>query len=235
MVTALYLEDMFLREFEARIVSVKDSKYVVLDQTAFYPKSGGVAGDLGTLSRGSDEFRVVFVGKFEGQISHEVEPEGLQAGDVVTGMLDWKRRYRLMRYHTAAHVISGVFFQNSAAKITGNEIDADQGRIDFSIEDFDRRLVEDYVEKANQVIARDLPVVVYNMSKEELDRSPGLLKLAKGLPIGVKEVRIVDISGFDAQPDGGCHVASLGEVGRISLEKIVNKGKDNRRLYFKLV
>jgi len=235
MAESLYLQDMYLKEFGARVVSVTDGKYVVLDRTAFYPKSGGVACDRGVLVRGPATFDVVFAGKFGGQISHEVQPEGLRPGDEVSGRLDWERRHLLMRYHTAAHVISGVFYKHSTAKITGNELDVDGGRIDFSLQDFDRQLIEGYVEKANQLIAQDLPVVAYTIAREELDRRPDMVKLAAGLPEGLREVRVVDIKGFDAQPDGGCHVASLGEVGRIVLQKLVNKGKDNRRLYFTLI
>jgi len=145
---ALYLDDMFLKEFEAEVVSVKDGKFIVLDQTLFYPKSGGIANDEGILVRGSDTFNVVYVGKFSGQISHEVDKEGLQVGEKVTGTLDWNRRYKLMRFHTAAHVLSGAFFKNLGAKITGNEISTlDQGRIDFNLENFDRKLIEEQVKR----------------------------------------------------------------------------------------
>ncbi|MHA1207063.1 MAG: alanine--tRNA ligase-related protein, partial [Candidatus Hodarchaeales archaeon] len=99
---ALYLNDMYLQEFEAEVISVTDEKFIVLSQTAFYPKSGGVSYDQGVLIRGNEEFKIVFVGKFSGKISHEVEKEGLKVGDRVTGKLNWNRRYTLMRYHTAA-------------------------------------------------------------------------------------------------------------------------------------
>lgn len=234
MVKELYLEDMNLKEFEAEVISVTEGKYVVLDQTAFYPKSGGVANDEGRLIRGSDVFKVVYVGKFKGKISHEVSPEGLQVGDKVIGKIDWERRYNLMRYHTAAHVLSGIFFKYSSAKITGNDISLNQGRIDFNLEDFDRSLIEDYVDKANEVIEQDLPVIIYNISRVELDQHPDLTKLAMGLPKGITNVRIVDIQGFDRQPDGGCHISTLKEIGKISMKKLVNKGKNNRRLYFNL-
>jgi len=231
---ALYLDDMELMEFEAEVTSVKDGKYITLDRTSFYPKSGGVACDVGTLARGSDVFDVVYVGKFGGEISHEVSTEGLRAGDAVTGKLDRKRRCTLMRYHTAAHVLSGVFFKNSTAKITGNNITVDEGRIDFNIDEFDRGLIEEYVEKSNEVIEMDLPVVAYGITRGELDEDPNLLKLASGIPPDITDVRVIDIQGFDRQPDGGCHVSSLSEIGRIKLGKIVNKGKNNRRLYFTL-
>jgi len=229
----LYLDDMFLKEFEAEVVSVKDGKYIVLDQTSFYPKSGGIANDEGTLVRGSDTFNVVYVGKFGGQISHEVDKEGIQIGDKVTGTLDWNRRYKLMRFHTAAHVLSGAFFKNLGAKITGNEISTlDQGRIDFNLENFDRKLIEEQVEKSNEIIQADYPVEVYYLQRSEVEKDPDLIKLAMGLPKNIDVIRIVDIKNFDRQPDGGCHVLSLKEIGKISIKKLVNKGKNNRRLYF---
>jgi len=230
---ALYLNDMLLKEFEAEVVSVKDGKYIVLDQTLFYPKSGGIANDEGTLVRGSDTFNVVYVGKFGSQISHEVDKEGIKIGDKVTGTLDWNRRYNLMRFHTAAHVLSGAFFKNLGAKITGNEISSlDQGRIDFNLENFDRKLIEEQVEKSNEIIQADYPVEVYYLQRSEVEKDPDLIKLAMGLPKNIDVIRIVDIKNFDRQPDGGCHVSSLTEIGKISIKKLVNKGKNNRRLYF---
>ncbi|MFW9854628.1 MAG: alanyl-tRNA editing protein [Candidatus Thorarchaeota archaeon] len=237
MAKALYLEDMFMKEFKAKVISVTNEKYIVLDQTAFYPKSGGIANDTGTLTRRGDNevFKVVYVGKFSGETSHEVDQEGLAVGDEVTGKLDWGRRYTLMRYHTAAHVLSGAFYKFLGAKITGNEISSpDQGRIDFNLENFDRSLIEEHVEKSNEIIQKDHPVQAYYMSRDEVESEPDLVKLSMGLPKGLKRIRIVDIRGFDRQPDGGCHIKSLKEIGKIRLKKMVNKGKNNRRLYFTL-
>ena len=223
---------MNLKEFEAEVISVSDGKYVVLDRTAFYPKSGGVANDLGTLTCGKKEYSVVFVGKFGGKISHEVNEEGLKIGDRVVGKINWDRRYKLMRYHTAAHVLSGAFYKFLQAKITGNEITLDQGRIDFNLEDFDRSLIEEQVENSNRIIQNDYKVKVYYLSRKEVEADPNLTKLVMGLPKNLDQLRIVDITNFDRQPDGGCHVQSLREIGVIKIKKLVNKGRNNRRLYF---
>ena len=232
----LYQDEMCLKEFEARVVSVKDGKYVMLDRTAFYPRSGGVANDTGKLIRKGDGkvFDVVFVGKLDGGISHEIGEPGLEIGDRITGVIDWERRSELMRYHTAAHVLSGAFWNEGKVKISGNELDIGQGRIDFTFDDFDKELIESFVDKANEAIENDLPVEVYHISRDELDSDPDMVKLAVGLPDSIKQVRIVDIKGLDRQPDGGCHVRSLGEVGRITVTKMKNKGKSNRRMYFVL-
>ena len=232
MVETIYLTDMYQKEFEAEVVSVTDGKFIVLDQTAFYPKSGGVANDEGLLIRDNDEFNVVYVGKFSGTISHEVDKPGLKVGDKIIGKLDWDRRYTLMRYHTAAHVLSGAFYLNLNAKITGNEISINQGRVDFNLENFDRALIEQEVCNSNKIISKDHSVEVYSLDRKEVEADPDLTKLAMGLPKNIQKLRIVDIKNFDRQPDGGCHVRSLKEIGNIKIKKLVNKGKNNRRLYF---
>ena len=137
---ALYLENMQLHEFQAEVCSIAEDKYIQLNQTAFYPKSGGVDGDTGVLIRESDKknFKVVFTAKVNGEISHEVDHPGLKIGDKVTGIIDWNRRYELMRYHTAAHVLSGVFWNEAKVKIGGNNLVMGKGRVDFTFEDFNR-------------------------------------------------------------------------------------------------
>ncbi|MFX0140489.1 MAG: alanine--tRNA ligase-related protein, partial [Candidatus Hodarchaeota archaeon] len=227
MVQELYADDMFLKEFDAEVISVKDDKFIVLNQTAFYPKSGGVAHDEGVFIREDNEvFNVVYVGKFGGKISHEVDKGGLKVGDKIKARLDWNRRWNLMRYHTAAHVLSGILFKHTNAKITGNDIDVNQGRMDFNLENFDRQLIEEMVEKANNTISQDFPVEVYYMAREEAEQQEDLIKLAMGIPKNIKTLRIVDIKGFDRQPDGGCHVNSTKEIGTIVMGKIKNKGKN---------
>ncbi|MHA2295775.1 MAG: alanine--tRNA ligase-related protein [Candidatus Hodarchaeales archaeon] len=231
----LYQEDMFLKEFEAEVDSVKNGKYVVLNQTAFYPKSGGIDYDAGILTRLSDGkvFNVVFTGKFSGKISHEVDQEGLQTGDKVKGELNWDRRYKLMRYHTALHVLGGVFYKElGGVKVTGNDATTEQGRVDFNIENYNRTLIEEQVINANKIIDRDLSVFVYHITREEMNNDPDMMKLAMGIPKSIKNVRIVEIKNFDRMPDGGCHISSLKEIGKLAVKKIVNKGKNNRRLYF---
>lgn len=233
---ALYLDNMYLKEFEAKVVSVTDDKYVILDQTAFYPKSGGVDGDTGKLIRKSDgkEFLVVYTGKFSGKISHEVSETGLEKGDLIKGVINWERRHELMRYHTAAHLLSGVFWNENQVKITGNNLTPGKGRIDFNLEDFDRELIETLVDKANDIIKQNLEIKTSYISRKELEANPSFTKLAMGLPKSIKNVRMVEIDKYDKQPDGGCHVHHLKEIGHIKLTNLKNKGKDKRRLYYTL-
>jgi misacylated tRNA(Ala) deacylase len=229
----LYLKDPYLRAWKTVVKSV-NGKFVVLEDTSFYPKSGGQPWDTGTIKRGSETFRVVFTGKFSGEISHEMDREGLVRGDDVECGVDWDRRYLFMRYHTAAHVLSGLIFRETGATITGNQISEDKTRIDFSLDDFDRDLFMSFEEKANRIIQEAHPVKFMFISKDEAMKNPDLSKLAKGMPEGIKEFRVVDIEDFDKQLCGGTHIRNTSEIGRLSIVKMENKGKSNRRVYFSI-
>ena len=244
MVEQLYLTDPYLKEFEAVVVQA-EGKFVVLDKTAFYPSSGGQPFDTGKIVRLPDkkEFPVVFVGVVDGSlprngadssgqtvINHEVGLEGLKAGDRVSGMIDWERRYRLMRMHTAAHIILKYFFDKFNALVTGNQLDTDRSRIDFSMETFDFSRLKEYEKEINEIIQKDMPVSFRFVSSEEA-RDPELFKLAKG-HAGRERMRIVYIGEYDRQADGGCHVRRTGEIGRVIFVDFVNKGKNNRRVYY---
>lgn len=230
----LYMDDMNLRSFDATITSV-DATNIALDRTAFYPRSGGVDGDVGTLTRTSDgkSFTVTAVTKKSGDISHEVSEEGLVVGDAVRGDLDWERRYALMRYHTSAHLLAALF-HDLGAKITGNEITTEKGRMDFNLPDFDRELIETKIAEANALIAKGAPVSVSYMDRAEALATDHLVKLANALPPDVETLRIVTIEGIDEQADGGCHVSNINEIGTIAFVKADNKGKGNRRVYWTL-
>ena len=229
---ALYMDDSYLKEFEATVESVKDGKFVVLDRTAFYPSGGGQPHDTGVFVCNGEEYPVVSIGKFSGRISHEVAKPGLKEGDKVTGRINWDRRYKFMRMHTAAHILSSIFHNKLGALITGNQIDEDKTRIDFSMENFDKDRIVEYIGTANNIVKQDIPVRTYYLPREEALKMPGMVKLAGALPPDVRELRIVDIPGVDTQADGGTHVKSLAEIGTIEFVKAENKGKDNRRVYY---
>ena len=227
---------MTLQEFTATVLSVNDETRIILNQTVFYPKSGGVEGDMGLIIREPDGeiFTVIRTEKKGDEIIHIIDHPGLDPEDVVQGIIDWPRRYELMRYHTAAHVLSGVFWNEGQVKVTGNDISIGQGRIDFNFQDFQRDLIEKFVTQANEIIKQDLQIITYFISREELEKDPSLTKLAMGIPKHIETIRIVEIKGYDKQPDGGCHVSSLKAIGTVAITKIKNKGKNNRRLYFEL-
>lgn len=232
---ALYLDNSYIKEFDATVVSIKEGKFVTLDKTAFYPNGGGQPYDTGKMvTSDGKSFNVVYVGKFGRKISHQIEGEGLKEGDKVHCVIDWNRRYAHMRYHTAAHVISTVFNKNMGALITGNQLSTDKARFDFNIEHFDRDLIQKCVDKANTIIQQHLDVKTYYLPREEVEKR-GFTKLAKGLPENIKTLRIIEIDNFDIQADGGTHVLNTKEIGVMELIKCENKGKNNRRLYFKLI
>ncbi len=232
----LYSKDSYAKECEATVQEVKDGKFVMLDNNLFYPRGGGQPSDTGKLIRASDnaEFEVVFAGKFDGKISHEVSKEGLQPGDRLLCKLNWERRYMLMRMHTAAHALSAVIHNDTGALITGNNLEVDESRIDFNFEAFDKEKINLYVQKANEALAKDMPISVEFMQREEALKMPGMVKLASILPPSVPVLRIVSIGDLDRQADSGLHVRSTKEVGQLEVTKVQNKGKENRRVYFGL-
>jgi Ser-tRNA(Ala) deacylase AlaX len=229
MTRKLFWEDAYVREFDATVSSV-DGNQVVLDQTAFHPRGGGLVGDTGTLGG------VKVVDTIKGgddSIVHVLEQTSpLAVGNSVHGVIDWDRRHRIMRMHTSAHLLSAIFNKETGALITGNQIEPDKSRIDFSLDDFDRERMLVYCGHANEAIAKNPPVKTYFMKRDEALKIPGITKLASVMPPDVKDLRIVEIEGYDLQADGGVHVKNLGEIGKIDPLKFENKGKSNRRMYF---
>jgi misacylated tRNA(Ala) deacylase len=155
-------------------------------------------------------------------------------GTDLTGTPDWARRYTLMRYHTATHVLCAVMFNDHGVKVTGNQLTPEKGRVDFSFDAFDREVLEEGFRKANATIAQDLPVSIDWLPAQEALSRPELFKLETGFRHTLETLRLVRIADFDVQADGGCHVARLKEIGTLVLTKSENKGKSNRRVYFVL-
>jgi len=234
MTDRLYQRDSYLKAFDAR-VSASTPDGVVLDRTAFFPTSGGVLGDEGTLTGADGErFRVIETADTAEGVLHRLDRPGPKEGELVRGELDWSRRYLLMRYHTATHVLTGVMFNDYAVRVTGNQLTPDKGRVDFAFEQFDREVLEEGFRRSNALIDRDLAVQIGFVPAAEAKARPELFKLETTFPHDLPELRLVEIAGFDTQADGGCHVAHLKEVGRLVLTKCENKGKVNRRVYFVL-
>lgn len=230
----LYMQDCYLKEWDATVTKA-EGKYVVLDRTAFYPNSGGQPWDTGRMVRSDGtEFSVVFAGKFSGSISHEADKPGLKPGDRVHCTIDWERRYMLMRYHTAAHIVSKAIREETGATITGNQLATDKGRIDFDLDEFDKEKIMSYQEKVNSVISRNLSVKKYFLPRDQALQMPELFSLRDKLPPEVDEMRIVEIGDFDRSACGGTHLDNTSEIGRVTFTEISNKGKNNRRVYFTL-
>ena len=140
-----------------------------------------------------------------------------------------------MQAHTAAHVFASLLYIGTGALITGNQLEEDKIRFDFSLEKYDREILAEYIGKANELLGKDIPVKWYGIPKDEALKIPGIVKMAKALPPNVPKLRIVEIVGLDKQADGGTHVRNLKEIGHIKLLKTKNKGKNNRRVYFTIV
>lgn len=225
----LYLHDSYLREFDASVGAI-DGTGVVLDRTAFYPGGGGQPSDLGSLRWPGGTARVTEMRRNMDQLWHVLDGPTPAVGTAVHGALDWDRRYVIMRYHSALHVLVGVIYKQFGALVTGGAIHLDRARMDFSLEDLNKGRVATIESEANRIIQEKRRLLVRYVSREEFERSD-LSRLAGALlPPQVREVRVIDIEGFDAQADGGTHVANTEEIGRLTITKTENKGKVNRRL-----
>lgn len=230
---ALYFDNSYQKEFEASVIR-SDEKSIVLDKTLFYPTGGGQPHDAGKLICNGSEYNVISVRKSESDIVHELEKESLKQGDKVKGVIDWNRRYKLMRSHTAMHLISAIAVQDTGALITGNQIDIEKSRIDFDLENFNKDILQSFIDKANKIIKEDRKVKSYSLPREEALKIPEVFRLAKAFPDYIEKIRIVEIEDIDKQADGGTHVNSLKEIGSIELLDFENKGKNRRRIYFRL-
>lgn len=233
MTKLLYLKDSYIKEFEAAVTKV-EGKSVILDRTIFYPTSGGQPGDTGVIVADAKEYRVTSTKKAGPDIIHEVDHEGIKQGDSVTGMIDWARRHRFMRGHTACHVLSYVVNKETGALITGNQIAENKCRIDFDLKEFNREQIQSFEDKANSIIAEGVDVSVKFLPREEAFQIPSVMKLKNVLPPSIDTIRIVEIDNYDVQACGGTHVRNTEEIGRIQITKAENKGRDNRRIYFEL-
>jgi misacylated tRNA(Ala) deacylase len=231
MTELLYLKDCYMKEFDARVEDVL-KEGVVLNRTAFYPEGGGQPSDEGRLTDADgNEYVVYAVKRIHGKVVHELGEHGLIRGMSVHGVLNWERRYRLMRMHTASHVLSGVIYKETGALITGNQLGLERSRVDFSLKEFDRERIKEFERRANEIVDQGIEVRIRELPREEAFKLPSLFRLKNVLPKFVERVRFTDL-GFDQMACGGTHVRNTREIGRIVVLKAENKGKENRRIYF---
>ena len=225
----LFRAEPYTRTCEAT-VSAADAEAVRLDRTVFYPEGGGQPGDTGILR--ADDGTVIVVtntrkGEGADEVLHLIDPDSTPPapGSRVIAELDWERRHCHMRMHTCLHLLSAVI----DAPVTGGQLSAEKGRLDF---DVDRKLEKLAVqEELDALIARDLPVAARWISDEALVAQPELVKTMRVKPpSGQGRVRVIDVEGIDLQPCGGTHVARTGEIGAVIVRKIENKGRHNRRV-----
>jgi misacylated tRNA(Ala) deacylase len=228
----LYSTDQYARETEAAIVDVDpDDGRVLLDRTVFYPGGGGQPHDVGELVIGEDRLAVVRVAEDRRGVWHWLDGGLPRAGTSVLGQVDWERRYRLMRTHTAMHALCGVVWERFASPVTGGNMEPGTGRLDFELPDWDPEDKAPIEAELNRQLEAARPVEIAFLPRDEADRDPSLIRTKVSLlPESLREVRVVDIVGLDRQADGGTHVASTREVGRVRIGKVESKGKGFRRI-----
>jgi misacylated tRNA(Ala) deacylase len=235
----LYYGDAYVREFDATVAAVDGASgatRVALDRTAFYPGGGGQPADEGVLAIDGAAVRVAALKKEGSLIWHTLEgAPALAVGDAVHGALDWGRRYRLMRTHTAMHILCGVVWRDYAAQVTGGNMDPGEGRMDFEFASLTRGLISEIEAKVNVEVEAARPVRMQILPRAEAFAIPDLIRTKINLlPEGIQEVRTVEIVGLDLQADGGTHVANTQEVGRIKVADYKSKGAINKRIYIRL-
>jgi len=235
MTELLYQTDAYLKEFEAQVVDHLDGG-VVLDRTAFYPGGGGQPHDTGALAAADQSWPVKKVKRVKGRPVHYLHGDDLPpVGTTVAGRLDWERRYRLMRTHTALHILCGVVWRDYEASVTGGNMDPLKGRMDFEFETMRAELVDEIDQAINEEVAAARPLKVEILPREEAFQIPDLIRTKINLlPEGIQEVRTVEIEGLDLQADGGTHVANTREVGPIHVVDYKSKGRINKRIYIEL-
>jgi misacylated tRNA(Ala) deacylase len=228
----IYSTDQYARSVEATIVDVdRDDGRVLLDRTVFYPGGGGQPHDVGELVLADDRLKVVRVAQDGRGVWHWLDGGLPGTGTAVHGEVDWERRYRLMRTHTAMHALCGVVWDRFQSPVTGGNMEPGIGRLDFELPDWDPEDRTPLEESLNAQLAAARPVEIAFLPREVADQDPSLIRTKVSLlPPTLTEVRVVDIVGLDRQADGGTHVASTAEVGRVRIAKIESKGKGFRRI-----
>ncbi len=232
MTERIYSTQQYARETDATIVDVDpDDGRVLLDRTVLYPGGGGQPHDVGELTIGEDRLAVVRVDDDARGVWHWLEGGLPKVGTDVRAIVDWDRRYRLMRTHTAMHALCGVVWERYRSPVTGGNMEPGVGRLDFELPDWDPEDKASLEEELNAQLDAARPVEVSFLPREEADQDPSLIRTKVSLlPASLREVRVIDIVGLDRQADGGTHVASTTEVGRVRVAKVESKGKGFRRI-----
>jgi misacylated tRNA(Ala) deacylase len=228
----LELTDATLRDWEA-VVLRSDDEGIVLDRSAFYPGGGGQPPDHGVLLWGGVQTRIVGA-RHSADDVYLIAADGdplPPVGTPVQGALDDERRFALMRTHSALHLLAGVVFRDHGALVTGGNMEPLEARMDFNLPEVPPGFKEAVEEACNTEIAADRRIDVRTLPRAEAFAIPDIIRTATNLvPEDVEEVRIIDIVGLDTQADGGTHVASTRQIGRLRVAKVENKGRGFRRV-----
>ncbi len=227
----IFRDDPYKKECEARILDFGDN-WIILDQTVFYAEGGGQLGDTGLVKAGQQEIQIENTIKENNLIKHIFNSKfDFEIGDNVTCIIDWDRRYKLMKMHTSLHLLCSLV----NAKVTGGSVGDGKGRLDFNL-DF-KPNKEELKDNLNDLIQGNHDITISWISVQELDKNPNLVKTMSVLPPrtngSIRMVRIGD--NIDYQPCGGTHVKNTSEIGLVEINKVENKGKLNKRVAISLV
>ncbi len=227
----LYLRDAYLKSFDARVIDVRESA-VALDRTAMYPTGGGQPHDTGQMNG----IHVINVRKENSLVWHTLDGELPNLGDTVNVTIDWDRRHALMRTHTALHVLCGVIWNEWRVPVTGGNMEPLSARMDFEFDPLPEGFANTVEQLVNAALAADYPIAVSFLPRDTAVADQDLIRTKVNMiPESVSEIRVVDIVGLDKQADGGTHVRSTAEVGRIKVLKTENKGKGNKRIRLEIL
>jgi misacylated tRNA(Ala) deacylase len=238
MTELLYQVDSYKQNFNALVAALdEDNHSVALDQTIFYPGGGGQPYDTGILVTDDRSYTVKRTLKKGSQVFHDLDrmdplPD---IGSKIEGQIDWEQRYKIMRTHTAMHILCGVIFRDYGASVTGGKMEPLHGRMDFEFETMRKELVESIEQAVNLEVNNSRSVRTEILPREEAFKIPDLIRTKINLlPDGIQQVRVVEIVGLDLQADGGTHVKNTNEVGQIHIVDYKSKGKINKRIYVEL-
>lgn len=228
----LELTDATLREWDAIVLFSDPEQGIVLDRSAFYPGGGGQPPDHGVLLWSGVQTRIVDVRRGDDQYLVPMDGDPLPpVGTHVTGAIEDDRRTALMRTHSGLHLLSGVVFRDFGALVTGSNMDPLTGRLDFNLDQVPEGFKESVEAACNTEVESDRAIEAYELAREDAFAIPDIIRTATNLlPPDIEIVRIVDIKGLDVQADGGTHVASTRQIGRMKVVKVENKGKGFRRI-----
>jgi len=226
--TEIFRSDPYLSSSEATVVAVREEG-LILDKTVFYPEGGGQPGDIGRIANNIFGADVTNTIKSTDGILHLTDNKlgSILVGDNVEIDIDWERRYSLMRMHTALHILCSIV----DGAVTGGSVGVQKSRLDFDIPG-ERPDKESLTQQLMEIVDRNYPVISSWISDQELQENPDLIRtMSVKPPTGTGQVRMIRIGdAIDFQPCGGTHVKSTGEIGKIKISKIENKGKQNRRI-----